>query len=110
MLFDKFDPESLRKERHEAVAKSVRTINAEELKKLGDQLFPNSGDPWRTTFFQFVADHPGETFHHAVTSDGVTLLYSRGQDRGLWFVAGTGMGPLPERGRALMKEVIERPH
>jgi hypothetical protein len=39
MPFEKFDLESLDKERRKAVAKSIRTISVEELKKLGGELF-----------------------------------------------------------------------
>jgi hypothetical protein len=48
----------------------------------------------------------GATFHHAVTSDGVNILYCRDQDKGMWFLPGSGMGPLQARGRQIMKEMI----
>jgi len=105
--FEKFDLESLDKERRKAIAKSIRTISVEELKALGEQLFPYADDPWREAFFRFIADNRGATFHHAVTSDGVNILYCRDKDKGAWFLPGTGMGPLQERGRRAMKEIIE---
>jgi hypothetical protein len=39
MPFEKFDIESLTKERREAIAKSIRTISLEELRKLGEEIF-----------------------------------------------------------------------
>ena len=39
MPFETFDLESLDKERRKAIAKSIRTINVEELKKLGEEIF-----------------------------------------------------------------------
>jgi hypothetical protein len=105
--FEKFDLESLDKERRKAIAKSIRTISVEELKALGEQLFLYADDPWREAFFRFIADNRGATFHHAVTSDGVNILYCRDKDKGAWFLPGTGMGPLQERGRRAMKEIIE---
>jgi hypothetical protein len=107
MPFEKFDLESLDKERRKAIAKSIRTISVEELKALGEQLFLYADDPWREAFFRFIAENRGATFHHAVTSDGVNILYCRDKDKGAWFLAGTGMGPLQERGRRAMKEMIE---
>lgn len=107
MPFEKFDFERLNADRRKAIAKSICTISVEELKKLGEELFPQSDHPWRETFFQFLAKNRGATFHHATTSDGVNLLYCRDQDKGMWFLPGSGMGPLQARGRQVMKEMIE---
>jgi hypothetical protein len=107
MSFEKFDLGSLDKERRKAVAKSIRTISTEELKKLGEEIFfRHPDDPWREMFFRFIAENPGATFHHAVTGEGVNILYCREKDKGIWFVPGTGMGPLQVTGRQTMKEII----
>jgi len=110
MPFETFDLESLDKERRKAIAKSIRTINVEELKKLGEEIFRYADDPWRETFFRFIAENAGATFHHAVTSDGVNILYCRAQDKGMWFLPGSGMGPLQARGRQIIKEMITGTH
>ncbi len=110
MPFEKFDLESLDKERRKAIAKSIRAISVEELKKLGEEIFVHADDPWRETFFRFIAENSGATFHHAVTSDGVHILYCRGNDKGMWFLPGTGKGPLQARGRKIMKEIIQERH
>ena len=110
MPFEQFDLENLDKERRKAIAKSIRTISVEELKKLGGELFRYADDPWRETFFQFIAENSSATFHHAVTSDGVNILYCRDQDKGMWFLPGTGKGPLQARGRQIMKEMITGGH
>ena len=110
MAFDKFtDYETLTKERLDAMAKSIRTINVEELKKLGEGLFPYTGDVWRDAFFKFIDENPGATYHHAITQDGVNLLYCRSQDKGIWFLPGSGLGPLQARGRAAMKKLADTP-
>ena len=77
MPFEKFDLENLDKERRKAIAKSIRTVSVEELKKLGGEVFRYAEDPWRETFFRFIAENPGATFHYAVTSDGVNIVYCR---------------------------------
>ena len=108
MAFEQFDLETLNKERRQAIAKSIRPISTEELKKLGEEIFPSLDDPWRETFFQFIASNRGATFHYATTSDGVHIIYCRDKDKGMWFMPGTGKGPLQTRGRKIMTEMIER--
>jgi hypothetical protein len=110
MPFEKFDLENLDKERRKAIAKSIRTTSVEELKKIGEEIFPYAEDPWRQTFFQFIAENSGATFHYAVTSDGVHIVYCRDKDKGMWFLPGSGMGPLQATGRQIMKEMIAGGH
>jgi hypothetical protein len=107
MPFEKFDLEALTKERRKAIAKSIRTVSTEELKKIGEEIFRYADDPWRDAFFRFIAENPGATFHHAVTSDNVNIVYCRDKDKGMWFLPGSGMGPLQVRGKQVMKEMIE---
>jgi len=111
MPFDKFeDAEGIDKERRKAIAKSIRIISVEELKKLGEEMFDDPDRPWRETFFQFIAEHPGATFYHASAGEGIIVVYSRDGDKGLWYLPGSGIGPLPEDGRQLMKEAIAKGH
>jgi hypothetical protein len=98
MAFEKFDLENLDKERRKAMANSIRTITVEELKVLGNQIFRYADDPWREAFFQFIAENPGATFHHSVMSDGVNIIYCRDKDKGIWFLPGSGLGPLASDG------------
>jgi len=107
MPFEKFDLETLTKERRKAIAKSIRTVDTEELKKIGEEIFRYAEDPWREAFFRFIAENPGATFHHAVTSDNVNIVYCRDKDKRMWFLPGSGMGPLQARGKKVMKEMIE---
>jgi hypothetical protein len=106
MPFEKFDLENLDKERRKAIAQSIRTISVEELKAIGEQIFRYADDPWREAFFRFIGENPGATFHHAVMSDGVNIVYCRDKDKGIWFLPGSGMGPLQARGRKTMSEMI----
>jgi hypothetical protein len=43
-------------------------------------------------------------------SEGVVLLYYRAEDKGLWFLPGSGKGPLSASGRQMMKEAIDGRH
>ena len=86
-----------------AIAKSIRIISVEELKKLGEEIFDSPDRPWRETFLSVVTENPGATFYHASAGEGVIILYSRDNDKGLWYLPGSGLGPLPEGGRQMMK-------
>ena len=110
MLLQKFDLENLNKERRKAIAKSIRPIETKEVNKLGAEVFRYADDPWRETFFKFLAENRECTIHHAVTSDGFNILYCRDRNKGMWFLPGSGMGPLQERGRKVMMEMITGGH
>src|SRR6476646_2211971 len=107
MPFEKFDLEALTKERRKAIAKSIRTVSTEELKKIGEEIFRYAEDPWREAFFRFIAENPGATFHHVVTSDNVNIVYCRDKDKVMWVLPGSVMGPWHARGKKVMKEMIE---
>ena len=106
MPFDTYDFESITEQRRKSIAQTIRPISLEEVKKLGQELFKYADDPWRDAFNQFLAEHPGCSFYHADASEGVNILYCPDKDRGIWFVPGTGLGPLQERGKKAMKDSI----
>ena len=111
MPFDKFvDIDKIDDDRRNSVMKSIRTINVEELKKLGEEIFDSPDRPWRQTFLSLIAENPGATFYHASAGGGVIFLYSRDNDKGLWYLPGSGIGPLSVAGRQIMKEAIETAH
>src|SRR5438876_4154555 len=111
MPFDKFvDVDTISGERRKAIAKSIRPISLEELKKLGEEIFDDPGRPWRQTFLQLIEENPGGTFHHADAGEGAIFLYCRDQDKGLWYLPGSGIGQLSVGGRQIMKEAIEAGH
>ena len=111
MPFDKFvDVETIDEQRRKAITKSIRIISIEELEKLGEEMFDEPDRPWRQALLSFIAEHPGATFHHASAGGGVIFVYSRDGDKGLWYLQGSGIGPLSEGGRQLMKEAIAAGH
>ncbi|MGV3531261.1 MAG: hypothetical protein ACO1QR_02750 [Chthoniobacteraceae bacterium] len=99
--------DELTEERSTAIKKSIRTISLDELNALGEGLFPYTDHPWREAFFSFLAQNPTGTFHHATTHDRVHIIYCSDKDKGLWFTPGSGLGPLQEKGRRILKEIIE---
>lgn len=93
--------------RRAAVEKSIKPISLEELKKLGEQLFPQMDNPWREKYFTFLSEHTDCAYHHAEAGDRYQVVYCRTQERGIWFLPGTGIGPLQARGLAAMKEIVD---
>ena len=93
--------------RRKAIAKSIRTISVEELKTLGESLFPYHDHPWREAFFTFISKNAGATFHHATTDDNIHIIYCRAQDKGIWFLPGSGLGPLQAKGLKILKKIAE---
>jgi len=107
MPFEKFeDVDAIDNERRKAITKSIRIISVEELKKLGEKIFDSPDRPWRQTFLSLIEENPGGTFHHSDAGEGVIFLYCRDVDKGLWYLPGSGIGPLSQGGRQLMKEAI----
>ena len=75
MPFEKFeDAEAIDNERRKAIAKSIRIISVEELKKLGEEIFDSPDRPWRQTFLSVVTENPGATFYHASAGEGVIFF------------------------------------
>jgi hypothetical protein len=99
--------EEITEARRKAVAASIRTISLEELKALGQKLFPFAGDGWGEKYFAFLDENPGATFHHATTHDGVQIVYCPAKDKGLWFKPGVGNGPMQPKGLAFLKQVVQ---
>ena len=72
MPFEKFDLESLDKERRKAIAKSIRIISVEELKKLGEEIFHYADDPWCETSSDSL---PRMLAPHSIKRSRPNLLY-----------------------------------
>jgi len=99
--------EEITEARRKAIVGSIRTISVEELKALGERLFPHLDHPWRERFFAFLTDNPGATFHHATTHDRVQIVYCHAKDKGMWFMPGIGMGPMQPKGLGIFKQIVE---
>jgi hypothetical protein len=108
MPSDYFDINSIMDDRRKAVEKSIRTVGAQELKDLGEKLFPNLDDSWRELYFDFIHENAGNTFHYAETQEGFHVIYCRAKEKGIWFIPGKGKGPLQARGLRIMNEVVDQ--
>ena len=99
--------DDLTEARRKSVAETIKTIGVEELKALCEGLFPFIDHPWREKVFTFISENSGATFHHAVTHDRVHFIYCHDKDRGMWFIPGSGMGPMQPKGLKVLKEIVE---
>ena len=93
--------------RKSSITASIHPITHEELKALGESLFPSVEQPWRQTYFEFLAQNPSATFYHASTHDRVHVLYCRDREVGIWFLPGSAMGPLQPRGLQTLREIVD---
>lgn len=107
MYQDSFFTGERKEERRRALAKSLKPISVTELKELGARLFPDADDGWHQAFFGFLAEHPTATYYQASTPDQIHLVYCVEGDKGVWYVP-NGVGPMQARGKAMMKELIEK--
>ena len=108
MPFDKLKlPEELWVERRKRVAESLRQISlAELLVTLSQHEEEFVGNPSRDEFLRLMQEQPQPTFYQAIAQDDVVVYYCRDADFGVWVVPGSGMGPLDETGKRIMKEAI----
>ena len=107
MPSDPLNMDDLNKARRKAIEETIRSISVDELRVLGEGLFPQLDHPWRDKFFGFVAENANATFHHAMTDDGIHIIYCHAQGKGMWFVPGSGMGPMQATGLKALKEIVE---
>src|SRR4030095_16108147 len=107
MPFDKFvDMETLSEERRRAVQESLQSMSVAELRKVVKEVSDFEGDPCRENFVSVIEAHPEASFYRAVTQEGAIILYCPGDETGVWFLPGSGMGPPVTRGQT----TYERSH
>jgi hypothetical protein len=107
MKAENLNMDEITEARRKAIAASIRTIDAGELKALGEQLFPMAADPWRERYFEFLKENAGATFHHGTTHDDIQVIYCNAKNKGIWFKPGKGLGPMQPKGLAVLKQIVE---
>jgi hypothetical protein len=103
---ENLDIESITEDRRKAIEQTIEVISIEDLKSLGEKIFPFLDHPWRQTFFEFIEEHASDTFYHATTLDQIEIIYCPAKEKGMWFTRGRGMGPLQTRGIGILKEIV----
>ncbi|MDR3405959.1 MAG: hypothetical protein P4L99_25965 [Chthoniobacter sp.] len=94
--------------RRRAIQETIRPIAVEDLKAMEEDLFPYQDAPWREAFSDFLKVNAGSTFYHATTHDRVHIIYCHTKEKGIWYIPGSGLGPLQEKGLKIMKKIVEK--
>ena len=108
MLPENLNMGELNDARRKAVAASIRPVSIEELKALETEIFPYHDSAWRERFSDFLQANPQGTFYHATTHDHIHLIYCHSKEKGIWYLPGSGLGPLQEKGLKMLKKIVER--
>ncbi len=103
---ENLDIEQINEDRRKAIQQNIEVISVDDLKALGEKLFPYADHPWREKFFEFIDEHSSDTCYHATTNDGVEVLYCPATEKGMRYTKARGMGPLPAKAIAAMKEIV----
>lgn len=103
-MADTFD--DITEERIRSIEETVHVISLDGVKALGETLFPAVDHPWREKLFAFLDENPGATFHHAVTHDRIHIIYCDARQKGMWFMPGSGVGPLQPKGIGILHRII----
>jgi hypothetical protein len=106
MESEDLDIETITNTRRKAIEQNIEPISVEQLKAVGEKIFPTFDHPWRQTFFQFLEEKSGSTFYHATTNDQVQIIYCPDKEKGMWFFTRGGAGPLQATGLRILKEIV----
>ena len=111
MPFDKFvDMETLSEERRKALQESLQSMTVAELRKIVKELSDFEGDPWQENFVSVLSRRiRRQAFIAQSRRKAQSYFTVLVKIRGVWFLPGSGMGPLPEEAKRHMKEAIAAP-
>lgn len=93
--------------RRKSIEETVRSATLEDVKQLGSERFASASDPWAESYQTFLAEHPRGNYYLARTVEGADVVYCRDAGKGIWFLAGRGMGILQPKGLRLMAEIVD---
>lgn len=110
MSYDDDWPDQTRENRKYKIQKTIRNATLDELKQLGETLFPVVTDPWYVRYTEFLTEHPHAEFFKADTPEGAIIVYCREPSKGVWFIPGKGMGKLQPQGLKTMAEIVDARH
>jgi hypothetical protein len=107
-----FDPEAVLAQRKAELQKTLRRVDAGELRRFVDEIFINrQSHPWFKPFHDFLDQHPHDTFLRAEVGEGITVIYNPSAHAGMWCRMGEtleGVGLLHGRGLESVKTIADR--
>ena len=107
MSYDDDWPDDEVENRRTMVQKTIRVASYEELKEMGERLFPVVTDPWYVRFSEFLESHRSSKFYRAEVPGGADVIYCREENKGVWFLPGSGMGIVQPKGLQMLAEIVD---
>lgn len=107
MSYDEDWPDNTMENRIAEVRRTIHPVSLDDLKRMGDRLFPIVTDPWCVRFNEFLNEHKGATFYQACTPERAEIIYCAETGSGVWFLPGMGMGILQSKALQAMKQIVE---
>ena len=107
MSYENPETDVLTEARRKSLSESLRIIGTDELKALGERLFPLPDDPWEEKYSLFLKENAGATFYHGTTQDGFQVVYCHEANKGIWFLQDLGKGRLQPKELDLLKGIVE---
>lgn len=107
MSYDEDWPDNTQENRRAMVRKTIHPVSIEELKLLGEKLFPVVSDPWCERFNEFLKTHAGAKFHRAQVPTDIEVIYCREFEKGIWFLPGRAMGVVQPDGLKMLREIVD---
>lgn len=74
---------------------------------MGEQQFTVVSDPWYIRYNEFLQSHKTSKFYHAEAPGGAQIIYCREEDKGVWFLPGSGMGIIQPKGLQMLAEIVD---
>lgn len=106
MSYDDNWPDEAVNERREAIRKTIRRVDVSRIRALGAERFGNAADPWEERFNKFLNTHPDARYYQAEVPGGFEIAYCHDTGDALWFLPGSGMGVIQEKGRRFLKDLV----
>ena len=106
MSYDDDWPDESMNERREAIRRTIRRVDLETIRALGAERFGNAVDPWAERFEKFLNSHPRGRFYQAEVPGGFEIAYCHDTGDALWFLPGSGMGVVQEKGRTFLRNLV----
>ncbi len=108
---DTYDPDAAFAERREAVRRTLRRVDAAEVRAFIDEVFTDrQSHPWFKPFHEFVDQHAADTFLRAEPEPGITVIYHPVARAGMWCRRVgrlEGVGRLHGRGLEAVKSLAD---
>jgi hypothetical protein len=91
---ENLDIDQINEDRRKAIQQNIEVISVDNLKALGEKLFPYADHPWKEKFFEFIEQHSTDTCYRGTTNDGIEVLYCPATEKGMWYTKGERYGTI----------------